>query len=535
MIKYEDLTRAQKDEIVDWYKEHTYSSTENKFNISRKTLWNVVDEYGLEKHSRGDLMKFGCREKYGVDNITQSEYYKNKIKNRTKEEVNKSTEKRKATNRRKYGYDHALQVPEIQQKFQDTCQEKYGSTNFATSEGFAEYQRAAYMKKFGVTHNMKLQEFKDQYRNTCLKKYGVTNYSKSQLFKNQVRQDTIDGYSSEEFKRLFDDREACIEFLKNNQIPICDLADYFQTTHPTIETWIYRNNLRDYITHVQSHYENDIKKMFPNFIKHDRKALGNGQEIDLYDPELKVGIEFNGDYWHSSCAGIDPNYHQDKSILAEKRGIRLIHIYEYEWNDSRKRPIIESLINIAIGNVPSHIYARNCEIRVITNKEARLFNEQNHLQGHRNATITYGLFYNNNLVQLMSFSKTRYNKNLKNENDWEIIRGCPGSNNIVVGGVGKLFKHFIKEHNPDKIFSYCDFNKFDGKSYEAIGMKFIGYTAPDLKWIVNGKVVNRNPSKHKELKEAAQGTIQGSGSKKYVWVKEENVHEIDEPNDFRRN
>ena len=29
------------------------------------------------------------------------------------------------------------------------------------------------------------------------------------------------------------------------------------------------------------------------------------------------------------------------------------------------------------------------------------------------------------------------------------------------------------------IFSYCDFNKFDGHGYEAIGMKYIGNTGPD--------------------------------------------------------
>ena len=97
----------------------------------------------------------------------------------------------------------------------------------------------------------------------------------------------------------------------------------------------------------------------------------------------------------------------------------------------------------------------------------------------------------------MSFSKTRYNKNLKNDSDWEIIRGCPGSNNIVIGGVSKLFTHFIRDYKPDKIFSYCDFNKFNGKSYEAIGMKFIGYTGPDMKWLLkSGEVVTRKPSKH---------------------------------------
>ena len=155
-----------------------------------------------------------------------------------------------------------------------------------------------------------------------------------------------------------------------------------------------------------------------------------------------------------------------------------------------------------------------CEIREISNQDAQPFNDANHLQGHRNAQLTYGLFYNDTLVQLMSFS---YNQK---KNWWEIIRGCPGSNNLVIGGVSKLFNHFVKQKNPERVFSYCDFNKFDGKGYEAIGMKFIGYTGPDMKWLMpNGAVINRQPGKHKELKEAAIAQIWGAGSKKYLWSK----------------
>lgn len=248
------------------------------------------------------------------------------------------------------------------------------------------------------------------------------------------------------------------------------------------------------------------------------RGILSGKELDIYIPERHVAIEYNGTYWHSDKRR-EKTYHYQKSLDCEKNGVRLIHIYEYEWKDPRKKPIIESLLKIALGIVDNKIYARDCEIRLITNKEAKPFNEKNHLQGHRNAQITYGLFYNGELVQLMSFSKTRFNRNLNNSDEWEIIRGCPGSNNIVVGGVSKLFKHFIKTHNPKKIFSYCDFNKFDGRGYEAIGMKFVGYTGPDLNWILPGyKVVSRSPRKHSELQSAATGKLWGAGSKKYLWT-----------------
>ena len=103
--------------------------------------------------------------------------------------------------------------------------------------------------------------------------------------------------------------------------------------------------------------------------------------------------------------------------------------------------------------------------------------------------------------------------------EWEIIRGCPGSNNIVVGGVSKLFKHFIRENNPQQIFSYCDFNKFDGIGYESIGMKFIGYTGPDKTWLIKGIAQKRSASHYQEYKKEADAIIWGAGSKRYLWSK----------------
>jgi hypothetical protein len=142
---------------------------------------------------------------------------------------------------------------------------------------------------------------------------------------------------------------------------------------------------------------------------------------------------------------------------------------------------IKMMLDLALGRIQNRVYARQCKVRKISNAEAKALNEDVHLQGHRNAQVTYGLFYHEKLVQLMSFSKTKYNRNLDGENEWEIIRGCPGSNNLVVGGVSRLFKHFIEEYRPSKVFSYCDFNKFNGRSYEELGMEFIGYTGPDMK------------------------------------------------------
>ncbi len=334
---------------------------------------------------------------------------------------------------------------------------------------------------------------------------------------------------SDEFKSLYHNKQASIELLSNNPLTISELSERFNAPINSIWPWIVKFELTSYLKHQKesvSKFEDDILEFLctmvdpSEVIRHDRKTLENSQELDIYLPKYHLAIECNGCYWHSDAYISSRLYHLNKSKLASDKGIRLIHIYDIEWYDISVRPKIESLLKISLKKAVKSIYARKCEVRELTNKEARTFNEANHLQGHRNAQVTYGLFSNGTLVQLMSFSKTKYNRNLKGDNDWEIIRGCPGSNNIVVGGVSKLFTHFLREHNPDSVFSYCDFNKFDGKGYEAIGMKFIGYTGPDLHYLVGNQIIKRNPKKYSAIKNLKPLKIYGAGSKKYLWVKE---------------
>ena len=239
----------------------------------------------------------------------------------------------------------------------------------------------------------------------------------------------------------------------------------------------------------------------------------------VHNPTCKIGIEFNGTYWHSSQFK-ERNYHFEKSKLAEQNGIRLIHFYEWEWDDLRIRKLVLDIIKVACGIIDNKIYARSCEVRKLTNKDVKSFADSYHLQGHRNATVTYGLFNNDSLVQIMSFSNTKYNKNLVGDNSWEIIRSCSVSNTLIVGGTSKLFHAFLTEYRPTSIFTYCDFNKFTGTSYRNLGMEFTGFTGPDMRWVINHftDVVSRQPHRNKELKEISDAKLWGAGSKKFLFV-----------------
>nr|DAR19777.1 MAG TPA: endonuclease-like protein [Bacteriophage sp.] len=477
-------------------------------------------------------------------------------------------ESRKASIRRHFGCDYAMQSAEVRKKSKETCLKKYGvdcysktesgrsrvsSTNTKeipsaedlfryyvterhsvidtalhfnvsvttvlkwlsknnlskTPEQVEETKKKTNMGRFGVENSFSSPEVREHYRKNCIEKYGFGHPV------NKGAEKSTEILSSEEkfagfLVSTFGDKP-------NYTMVARALGCSDNKVRSAVKKNGWENYLSIYVSSPEDELQTLLKKLNIDFISHERKIL-NGMEIDIYIPAKKIGIEFNGDYWHSDAVK-EKNYHFNKSKLAESKGIRLIHIYEYEWNTMKDK--IVQLLKIALGVTDNKIYARKCEVREITNQEAKILNDKVHLQNHRNAQVTYGLYYHDELVQLMSFSRTHYNRNLKGDNSWEIIRGCPGSNNIVVGGVSKLFSHFIKDHSPDEVFSYCDFNKFDGKSYEAIGMKFIGYTGPDKTYLINGVAYKRNPSKYKEYKEKAEAIIWGAGSKKYLWKKEE--------------
>jgi len=73
-----------------------------------------------------------------------------------------------------------------------------------------------------------------------------------------------------------------------------------------------------------------------------------GKEIDIYIPELKVGIEYNGMYWHSDQIifknrGLKSyDYHKSKLDLANKKGISLLFVWEDDWNE--KNELVQSAI-----------------------------------------------------------------------------------------------------------------------------------------------------------------------------------------------
>lgn len=241
---------------------------------------------------------------------------------------------------------------------------------------------------------------------------------------------------------------------------------------------------------------NEIKTMFPNdtILSGDRKII-NPLELDIYVPSLNLAIEFNGNYWHSYPKK-PKTYHTEKSRICEDKGIRLIHIYEYQWNNLETREKFLKMIK-SIGGFHKRVFARKCAMEFVEKDDERKFLEENHLQGYNSSTFNLGLYHKSDLIQMISFIN-------RGNSQFEIQRLCTKTGYSVIGGAEKLFKHSMShllKYDCKTLISYSDRGVFTGNVYERLGMIRLEPTEPNYIWFKGNKILSRQQcQKHKLVK-----------------------------------
>jgi hypothetical protein len=252
----------------------------------------------------------------------------------------------------------------------------------------------------------------------------------------------------------------------------------------TVKNWIESNDIVYQYYNHNSQYESIVKEWLEEFkidYESNNRSLLNPKEIDILIPSKNIGIEINGFYWHAAKSQeeiVSAKFrHQEKSLACLEKGILLIHLSDIQIKsdqDKIKQYLKNRLITL------NKIGARECSISTIQTQQAREFCEKYHLQNYTGASVKLGLFYKNELVSLMTFSKSRFNQSV-----WEIIRSCSSSIKVI-GGVSRLIRFFIKNYmkENEKLISYVNLGfGFSGISYEKSGMNLERITTPGYVWV----------------------------------------------------
>lgn len=415
----------------------TYTKNNGGMGLASKKVAKKVFESALEN--------LGIENDGSITHVSQVQEIKDKIS---------------STNHEKYG-GTGFASEELAKKSMDTFKETYGE-DFRDSEYLSKVRSEGYEKKYGkgITSPMKIPGVKEKAVKSYIEKHGGMGGARDSVKIERQKK-------MSEFEELFKKE-------KNPSIP--KLADLMGVSISTISVWAKELGL-EFSTgnKLNETWKVYLEKETGVLFKKEGEIYGDKRRVDLYNEEYKLAIEINPTITHSTQPtpfhkkSVPVKYHQNRAIDAENNGWNLIQIFDWD-----KKEDIVNLIK-SLCNVNQHkIFARKCTLKDINPTTAHSFIEENHRQGSAIAKIAYGLFYNDELVQVMTFSKERFLKE-KEEDSYELIRLCSKEGYSIVGGASRLLKAFIdSKYRPNRIKTFSDYSKGQGKVYEKIGMRFVG-------------------------------------------------------------
>lgn len=355
-------------------------------------------------------------------------FYRGRIVKWSEEAKQAKSQKTKQTKLERYGDAKYNNL----EKAKQTKLDRYGSETFNN----VERTKQTNLDKYGVENVFQSAEVKEKIKQTNLERYGYSGSFANPEILDKAIQNSTSEVAKEKRK------QTCLERYNTEYAGnVFGIPRSRSKINETFKTYLISTGIKS----------DDIVSEF---------SLGK------YRYDFKVNntlIEINPTITHNSTLSIfdkDPkekDYHYLKSQIALQNGYRCIHVWD--WDDYDK--ILKLLVP------QEKIYARKCTIKNVSKVESHNFLNEYHLQGDCRSAIKIGLYYNNELVSLMTFGKSRYNKNY----EYELIRYC--SSKQIIGGAEKLFTYFVKTYNPKSIISYCDLSKFTGNVYPKLGFIYV--------------------------------------------------------------
>ena len=431
-------TKIENTNLERYGAKNPYASKKVREKIKKTNL----ERYGVENvWSKGspilDKIKDTNINKYGVDNPAKTDEIKQTISSKNKLKASEALINRHKTNLERYGVENIRELDEINDKIKQTNLERYGAESPFQSDEVREKIKKTNLEKYGVENVLSSNEVKEKIKQTNYERYGVPYTLQADEVKERIRQTNLERYGVEYYCETEHARE------NNKPYKISKINKEFSDILTSL-------NINNDLEFSIGHKSYDIK-------------------VDNTLIEIDPTFTHNTSLPAFSNEHISIDYHLNKTKLANENGFNCIHVFD--WDDKDK------IINMFLPK--SILYARHCEVKEISLKEANDFLNLYHLQnGLMKQDVCLGLFYNDSLVEVMTFGKPRYNKNY----DYELLRLCTHKDYRVTGGSEKLFKYFLDNYKPNSIISYCDKSKFSGEVYTRLGFTLKGEAKPSRHW-----------------------------------------------------
>lgn len=417
--------------------------------------------------------------RYGTENYVNPKKCKQTKLDRYGDPNYRNDEKIRQTNLQRYGHENVFGNREIIEKSSETLCEKYGGRGFSSPETSAKIAETN-IERCGYHNAMMCEEIKEKSRVNGMKSY----------------------HTADNFLKLTANLpDLYHQYEKTPNLSVSKIANEMNISKKTLLYRFHVNGLKI----LEKSFSNNtskaeekiiemIEKIAPDveIIRNDRKTI-YPKEIDIFLPELKLGVEHHGAFWHKESRVGD--LHREKYKLARDKGIRLIQVFDFELRDNAE--MLFDLIKSAL-NKNKKVYARYCALAEVTSTEEKEFLRENHLQGYVPSKKCYGLYHKGELVSIMSFGIPRFTKSYQ----WEILRFCNKRGITVTGGATKLWSNFVQKESIENCVTYCDPRFFDGRIYQSMGFKFIDHSQSGYFWYNGRDVLKRYTTQKHKLVEA---------------------------------
>ena len=461
------------------------------------------DKFGFKKTSEmvAAHMRKSFTEKTGLRSSMQREDVKEKVAKKNKERWKNNKEeilsKMKSTMVERYGVENPTQSEDLRNKAIQTKVEKYGNGNNdqkIKQTKLERYGDAGYLnhekmkqtnfERYGYETPFGNEGVKEKSKHTIKERYGVDNVFQLDMFQMKAKSSRIESlsvpYFGERHITHFENynKEFVVQnFVKDNYFLFDDALDYFNVNQSSLDAFKRRNEIVYPNKHSKHQMQNEvydfIKTIYSSDVVCDTRKVIAPLELDIYVPEKNIAVEFDGLKYHSaSCKEEDDKefkfYHLKKTLMCREKGLKLFHVFENEWLDSLKKDIWKSVISNSLGVYDKVLYARDCDLIEVSDRDKKKFLEENHLQGNCASFVNLGLTFNGELVSLMTFGKPRFN----NKFDYELLRFCSKKGHQVRFAASRLLHHFTKRHK-GTIVSYANQRWSDGGLYKSLGFDLV--------------------------------------------------------------
>ena len=390
-------------------------------------------------------------------------------------------EKHKKTMLERHGVEYSCQTENAQNKREKSIITKFGSLNVLTPSIENKYGSVSNMRKVLTPQISKT--FKENHLRNFIERLNQHDYDYISNNENSFRVRCLVCGNEFDISR----NSANYKMLHN--LPLC------QKCNPKKNT--YRSGAEEFILQ-------EISSFYSGIIESNRRI--GGKECDIVIPEKKLGIEYNGIYWHSEEYKPKTS-HIAKKRTFEKEGYDLMYIWEDDWQNATKKKIILANIKSKLGIYDFIVDSSNTIFKFVRFEEAKKFIEENMISAKDvNIDESYGLYYNDELVELL----TIYNEPKRNSKIASIVVKCGYqiSNGLkkIIEGMRPLVKYLV-------IFweTSNDLYPINMTTYQGVSLKKESDIKPKYSLVIEGK---REDYKE-ELKDSGYKKIFDSGKVKY--------------------